>query len=889
MRQLRGWLLRFGGLFGKERRERELAEEMESHLQMHIEDNLRAGMNDVEARRQALIKLGGVEPTKELYRERRGLPFLETLWKDLRFAARMLRKNPGFTAVAALTLALGIGANTAIFSIVHAVILRPLPYKDSSRLVTFHTNTSMFPSFTLHLTWPAFQEIRAQAGSLEETAACWETDRTLTGTNQPAVLSTAGVSSGFFEQLGGRAERGRLLSDQDQRPGQDRVAVISNTLWRTRFANDPAVIGRQLILDKQVYTVVGVAAKGFAYPETAEVWLPLSLTPEVEQNPTFFAFEVLGKLRKGARLETLRAELGTIAPRLEQQLAKQKPDLAGDYKLSAETLLDNPVQDARESYLVLLAAATLVLLIACANLTSLLLARGWGRHREMAVRAALGASPGRLQRQCLVESCLLSLLGGAAGIGLAAGGVQVFRAIAPDGTVRLTEVSADWTLLWFALASSLVSGVVFGLAPARRAARMAPNDLLKEGTGGSIAGVSRFGNVLVVAEVALAFILLIGSTLMMQTLAHLLHQNPGFRTDHLLTFDLPQPPNGNEKESEGRAASQIARLKEMLAEVRRLPGVEDIVASDHGVLDGMMFSHAGLKLEGALPEEKVITEGIVSRYLSPGYFRTLGVALLRGREFEEHDAMGAPKVIIVNEAMAQKFWGTLDVMGKRISVSKDAKGSPEWNEIVGVAANVRDLFIQDEAEPEYFLALFQWGVGSHHLVVRTRTNPDALRESISRQIWASFPDQPVAHVTTLTRTIAESVGDQRLHTALLGIFAGIGLALALLGVYGVVSYSVARRTQEIGVRMALGAGQADVLRMVLRQGLTLVAVGATIGAAGALGAVRVITSELYGVKPSDPWTFSGAVVLTLIVGCLACWIPARRAMRVDPMVALRYE
>jgi predicted permease len=885
MRRLRGWLLRLGEVFRKDRRERELAAEMESHLQMHIEDDLRAGMSAAEARREALIKLGGIEQTKEIYRDRRGLPFLETVFQDLRFAFRMLRKNPGFTAIAVLTLALGIGANTAIFSIVNAVVLRPLPYKDSSRIVTFHTKTAMFPAFTLPLSWPAFQELRRQATPVEETAAYWETDRTLTGRDQPEVLGITGVSSGFFEELGGRAEEGRLLFEQDHQPGQDRVAVISNTLWRTRFAKDPAVIGRQLILDREIYTVIGVAANGFAFPEGSEVWLPLSLTPDIQQNQKFFRFDVLGKLRKGERLETLQAELTAIGERI----LKANPVLGKSYKLSAEPLLESRVQDARQSYLVLLAAATFVLLIACANLTSLLMARGWGRQREMAVRAALGATPGRLQRQGLVESCLLGLLGGAVGIALAAGLVQIFRAIAPGDTPRLGEISADWTLLWFALASSLVSGVVFGLAPARRAARMDPNDALNEGAGGSVRGTSRFGNALVVLEVALAFVLLIGSTLMMQTLAHLLHQNPGFRTDRLLTFDLPQPPQWNRKDSEGHAAGQIARLKDMLAQVRRLPGVEEVVASDHGLLNGMMYEHAGLQLEGALPEHSTETEGVVERYISTGYFRMLGISLVRGREFEDQDVRGAHRVIVVNETMARRFWGTLDVVGKRLSVSTDSQGAPEWNEIVGVVASARDVGIQDEAGPEYFLALFQLAVGSHCLIVRTQANPNALAGTISRQIWASYPDQPLTHVMTLTKTIAQSVGDQRMHTVLLGVFAGVGLALALLGVYGIVSYSVARRTREIGVRMALGAGQANVMRMVMRQGLTLVACGAAIGVAGALGAVHVIASELYGVKSNDPWTFSGGVALILIVGCVACWVPARRAMRVDPMVALRYE
>ena len=885
MKWLRTSLLRLGELFRKDRRDRELAAEMESHLQLHIDDNLRAGMSAVDARREALMKLGGVEQTKQVCREQRGLPLLETLWQDLRYAARMLRKNPGFTSVATLTLALGIGANTAIFSIVNATVLRPLPYKDSSRIVTFHTKTSMFPSFTLPLTWPAFQEVRSQSTLLEEASAYWQTDRTLTGSGQPEILPVTGVSTGFFEELGGRAELGRLLSEPDHTPGQDRVAVISNSLWRTHFANDPAVLGRKLVLDKEIFTVVGVATNGFAFPEGSQVWLPLSLTPEIQSNQMFFRFDVLGKLRKGEKLESLQAQLGPIGERI----ARDNPRLGKDYTISAEPLLQSRVQDARQGYLVLLAAATFVLLIACANLTSLLLARGWGRQREMALRAALGASPARLQRQGLVESCLLGLLGGAVGIALSTGLVQIFVAIAPADTPRLSEISADWTLLLFALGSSLVAGVVFGLAPARRAARMDPNDALKEGTGGNIRGNSRFGNAMVVVEVALAFVLLIGSTLMMQTLAHLLHQNPGFRTDHLLTFDLPQPPIADEKDAEARAAGQVAQVKNMLAQVRQLPGVEEAVASDHGLLNGMMYEHAGLRLEGALQEDSSVTQGVVTRYISPGYFRMLGMPLVRGREFEEQDARGAHKVVVVNETMARKFWGTLDVLGKRLSESLDPKDKPAWSEIVGVVADARDVGIQDKAGPEYFLALFQWTANSHCLIVRTQSNPDAMADTISRQIWSTYPDQPLTHVMTLSKTISESVGDQRLHTVLLGVFAAVGLALALLGVYGVVSYSVARRTQEIGVRMALGAGQATVLRMVLRQGLTLVACGAAIGIAGALAAVRVIASELYGVKSNDPWTFLAGAVLILIVGCLACWVPARRAMRVDPMVALRYE
>jgi predicted permease len=889
VRRIRAWFFRLAGLFQKETRDQELSSEMESHLQMHIDDNLRAGMSPGQARREAIMKLGGIEQTKETYRERRGLPFLETLFQDLRYGLRMLAKNPGFTATAVLTLALGIGVNTAIFSIVNAVILRPLPYKDSSRLVTFNLKTAMFPAFTLRPSWPAFQAIRAEAASIEQAVASWETDRTLTGTNQPAVLHVAGVSNDFFEELGTRPAVGRLLTEEDQNSSQDHVAVLSSALWRTRFASSPSAIGKKMILDNQVYTVVGVAAEGFAYPESAEVWVPISLSSDIAQNPTFFTFDVVGKLRKGARLDSLQAELAIIAERLGKELEKKKPNLKGSYKLSAESLLDNRVQDARKGYLVLWAAATLVLLIACANLTSLLLARGLSRHREMAMRAALGASPRRLRRQVLVESCSLALLGGLVGISVAAVGIQVFRAVAPPDTARLSEVSLDWTLLWFALGVSLLSGLIAGLSPARRAARLSPNELFKQSTGVGAASPSRFGNALVVVEVALAVILLTGSTLMVQTLAHLLYQNPGFRTDHLLTFDLPQPPNWDAHSADARATNQIARMKQIMADVRRLPGVQDVAASDHGVLNDLRFSNAGIKLEGVSAEKSNDPEGIVSRYLSPGYFQMLGISLVRGREFDEHDTRASSKTALVNEAMAQKYWGTLDVIGKRISVSTDDKGNPEWSEIVGVLANVRDLNIQEKAQPEFFLALFQWGVGSHHLVVRTRTNPDALTDTISRQIWASFPDQPLTHVMTLTRTIADTIGDQRMHTALLAVFAFLGLSVALLGVYGVVSYSVARRTQEMGVRMAFGAARGDVLRMILRQGLTLISLGAAIGTVGALGATRVLASELYGVTPTDRRSFLAVILLMLIIGCIACWFPARRSMQVDPLVALRYE
>jgi len=880
------WLRR---IFHKERSEKHLDAELRFHLERQVSDYIAVGMAAEEARRRAHLDFGGLESIKQQTRESRRGHLLETLLQDVRYAVRMLRKNPGFTFAVAVTLALGIGANTAIFSIVDAALLRPLPFKDSSRILNVSTMSAMFPTFSLGNSWPAFQQIRSQASSLEESAVYSQSDKTLTGQGAPAQLSVTIISDGFFEELGATAQQGRLLNLADQKPGDNFVAVLSDSFWRTRFGADPAILGRTLVLDRKPYTIVGVAAHNFSFPEKNDLWVPVALTPDIEHQPAFFMFQLLGKLRRGQKLGQLNAELATIAERL----IKDYPALKAGLSFTAEPLLESRVRNIRAAYIVLLGASTLVLLIACANLSSLLLARGSVRQREMALRAALGASRGRLLRQGLVESSLIALLGGALGMFLAAGGVRLFRVIAPSGTPRLNEISVDFTLLLFCLFSSLVAGFIFGLAPARRAARMDPNESLKEGTGTNLGAArtahqSKLGNTLVVVEVALAFILLIGSALMTQTLYNLLHQNPGFRTDHLLTFDLPSPSFSNDDDPK-LVEQQIARLKEILDHVRSVPGVEGVTASDHGLLTGMSMMQSNLQVEGEIPARNGEQRAAKARYIYPSYFQTLGIPLIRGREFDDHATKGAPSGVIVNETMAREYWGTVEVLGKRITSSQDEKGNPAWNEVIGVIADTRDVRIAAEPSPEYYLSMLHGGTGSIHLLVRTLADPDALADSVSRQIWSAFPDQPVTHLTTMSRAIAESVGDQRLRGVLLAVFAGIGFALALLGVYGVISYAVASRVQEIGIRMALGASPRDILRMILRQGLLSVAIGVILGAAGALVLARVIASQFYGVTPTDPATFLAATALVLIVACAACCIPARRAMRVDPIVALRYE
>jgi predicted permease len=881
------WLRR---QFQKKKSEQQLDAELRFHLEKQISEYVASGLTAEEACRRANLSFGALESVKEQSREARRASFLETLFHDVRYAARMLRKNPGFTLAAALTLALGIGANTAIFSIVNAVVLRPLPYKDSSRIVRVATHTVMFPTFSLGLSWLSLDRLRSQVSALEQTAAYTESDKTLTGIGAPSVVSVAGVTDGFFEELGTTAQIGRLLTEDETASGKHNVLVLSDTLWRTRFGADPHILGRTLILDKEPYMVVGVAARKFVFPPSAEAWQPFGSSVADRQNPAFFMLQTIGKLRRGESTEKLKAQLDAVAT----QMMKDYPALEGGYSFSTQPLLSSTLEDSRDAFLMLLAAATFVLLIACANLASLLLARGSGRQREMALRAALGASPMRLLRQGLVESCLLALLGGVLGVLLAMQGIDLFRAIAPPGTPRLNEISLDSTLLWFSLLTALVAGILFGVVPARRGARIDPNNALKEGSGTNLgtarsAGQSRLGTVLVTVEVALAFVLVVGSVLMTLTLSRLLHQDTGFRTDHLLSFDLPQPPVTIDENTDVLTKKQAAYLREIVEKIQSTPGVANVTVSDHGVLMGMMMMMGSLEVDGAIAAPSNGPRTASARYVYPRYFHVMGIPILRGREFSDADSGDSTKGVIVNAAMAREYWGGLDVLGKRISVSQDDKGKRAWNEVIGVVADAQEVNLRDKASPTYFFSMLQGGAGSIHVLVRTHTDPQALAATISGQIWATYPDQPVTHMMTMTQNMSQSVGNERLRSVLLVVFAGIGFALALVGVYGVISYSVSRRVQEIGIRMALGAAPGDVLRMVIGQGLLPVVFGVVLGVFASIGLTRLVASQLYGVKPTDPATFVGATALLLAVALLACWIPARRAMRVDPIVALRYE
>jgi putative ABC transport system permease protein len=830
--------------------------------------------------------MGGPEQVKEEVRDARAGAWLDQLWQDVRYAARLLRKNPSFTAVAVLTLALGIGANTAVFSIVNTTVLHPLPYKDADQLVDVHATTPLYPKFRLGLSWIAFAQVRDQVSAFEQVIATTRRKATLTGEGDPAQLQTATVSDGFFEFFGQTPQVGRFLVPQDQEDGKNQVVVLSDTLWRTRYGSDRGVIGRTLVLNKKPFVVVGVTKKGFDFPEDSELWCPLQLTKGDRENPTWLMFNTIGKLKPHTTLGQAQVQLDAIGDRLTHDYQ----DLKDGFKLPALSLVENSVRGYKSAYLMLLAAATLVLLIASANMASLLLARGWARQRELAVRAALGASRGRLLRQVLTESCLLALLGAVAGFVLAAGGIYLFRIVTPFDTPRLSAISVNLGMLWFALGSALFAGLVCGLAPARRASRLDPNSTMQEGATGSRGSTGsvrqlRLGNLLVVTEVSLAFLLLIGSVLTAKDLVRLLRVDTGFRTDHLLTMDLSL----ESPQTRDSAIRQEQDLSQILERIRHLPGVEDVAAADVGVLNNMMSLNSGLRFEGELPQDKRSTGMMHSRAVTPGYFKMLAIPVLRGREFAEQDIRGGERVAIVNESLAKGRWGTNDVIGKRMSISTDDKGNPIWIVIVGVVADTRDVSLESQPAMAYYTSLLQSGVGSHHFMVRTAGDPEALSGAVTHAIWSVLPEQPITHIYPLSQVISRSVGQPRMRVALLGLFAGIGLALALLGVYGVVSYTVIRRTREIGIRVALGAQRTNVLRMVLWQGLALGAIGVVIGTLGGMALAKVIATQLFELKATDPATYIGAALLMIGVACIACYIPARRAMKVDPIVALRYE
>jgi putative ABC transport system permease protein len=812
---------------------------------------------------------------------------METLWQDIRYGFRMLLKKPGFTAVAILALALGVGANTAIFSVVNGVLLRPLPFKDSDRLVRLGEWSKQVP--TMSISYPNFKDWREQNHVFEGIAATQFDSYNLTGADEPERLLGRNVSWNFFDVLGVTPAVGRSFREEEDHAGAPRVCVISNSLWQRRFSSDQKIVGKAVTLNGEPYTVVGVLPAGYRFGTQTDVFAPIGLGEASERmaprdnHPGIYA---VARMKPGVTFEQAEAEMKSIAARL----AAAYPKTNTGNGVTITPLREYFVGDIRTSLLVLLGAVGLVLLIACANVANLLLARAASRYREIAVRTALGASRFRIIRQLLTESLILGVISGTVGLLLAMWGVDVLRRASLDIIPTTADISLDRNVLFFTLGISLLTGVLFGLAPALQASKPELNEALKEGgrSGAESPARNRVRSLLVVAEVALSLMLLVGAGLLVRSFVQLLRTDPGFEPRNLLTFSLSYRVG----KDEGRKAANFFKAVE--ERIRALPGVEAVAVSNGVPMLGA--SETMVQIEGrpsAEPGKQLFT---VAYYPTKDFLKAMGIRLVRGRFFDEHDTQDSPLVAVIDEEFARLYFPGEDPVGKFF------EGSPEMNiphtEIVGVVAHVKnygldtpgpvqaELYRSREQVPDRFQPLLADRVS---LVVRTSGDPAAMAPAVRRAVQEIDPNQPVFNVNTMEQVLSDSVASQRLSMLLLSIFAAVAMTLAAVGIYGVMSYAVAQRTHEFGIRMALGAEGRDVLRMVVRQGMLLALAGVGAGLLGALALTRVMSSLLYGVSATDPLTFAGVPLVLACVALAACLIPARRATKVDPMVALRYE
>src|SRR6266540_3370246 len=875
MRKLRELFLRIGGLFNKQRKDRDLDDEIESHLQLHIEDNLRLGMTPDEARRQALIKLGGVESTKEAYRDQRGLPLLEVLWQDIRYGARQLRKNPVFTAVAVLTLALGIGANTAVFSVINATLLRPFPYENPERLIILQERNA--DGGLQDASYLNFADWRSQSASFESMAAQREGESfNFSGSGEPERLQGQIVSSNFFQTLGIRPYRGRNFVAEDDRPGAVTVTIMSYGFWQRRFGADESVLGKPITLNNQSFTVIGVTPANFQFRTVADVFVPIGLSAERfrlrGRDP---GVGVVARLKPAVSIAQAESELNAIAARLEQEY----PETNTGKRVRVESLHESFVGGTRLSLLTLLGAVGLVLFIACANVANLLLVRGAARQREMALRAALGAGRWRIVRQLFAESVLLAALGGVLGALLAYWGTSLITSYLPGGVPRLREADIDSTVFGFTLGLSLLAGVVFGMAPAWQASRANLTQTLQEGGRGSTGSRQRLRSALVVSEIALTLAVLVGAGLLIRSFWSLQQVDSGFDARNVLMMQI------SVKAGPGEGARIADFFEQLLQNVRGLPGVKSVAVAD-GLPILRDANWSPFNIEGRPPPEPGNQTWAIRYTVSSEYFQTLGIQLLKGREFTAQDTLNSPPVAIIDETFARQHFQNEDPVGLILALP-DGPGL----EIVGVVRHVKHAGLDERAagSPQFYLNFNQRRSSASHLLVRSIVDPLSLAGAVRDQVWALSKDQPVFNVRTMEQLVSESIAPRRFSALLMVIFGFVALVLASIGLYGMMSYSVSQRTSEIGIRVALGAQRRDVLRMVIKQAVGLALLGVVAGLVTALALARLLRNLLFGVGTADPLTFGVVAFVLLAVALLASFVPARRAANVDPMVALRHE
>ena len=866
-----------------------MTDEIQFHLDMLVEELVAGGMSPDEARAAARRQFGDVDRVRERCTEidtiredeMRRVEVLATIRQDLAFAARTLRKAPTFTLVALLTLALGIGASTAIYSVVQAVLLRPLPFQEPERLVQLWLSNPGQQVERSDISLPDFHIWRDETQAFSSLAAYRhsESGLALTGMGDPERLSTAYVTGDFFRTLGVSAARGRVLLPEEDSIGRNRVALLSHAAWMRLFGGDPAAVGRTLTLDGEPFAIVGIAPREFRYPaENVDLWVPRSVIPEsgIPSHRWNRVYAVIGRLAPGATMAQAQAEIRTFA----QRIADEFPDANAGYT----TVLTRPIREAivgdvRPALLVLLAAVGLVLLVSCVNVANLLLARGTTRARELAIRTALGAGRGRIVRQLLTESLVLAVLGGALGVALAAWGARALVALSAEYLPRAADVRLDAGVLLFALALSVLTGVAFGLVPALRTTSTDPQADLREGNRGSTegGGGQRLRLGLVAAEVALAVLLVIGAGLALRSFARLTNVHPGFEPEHTLVarFIL-------QAEQFDGSEEQLAAYDRMLERVRALPGVTAAGMTKNAPMRG-----TGEQRTFTIPGRPLPRQGeeptAMAHPVTPDYFRAMGIPLLEGEDMRIVPADTSALIVIVNEALARQHWPGESAVGKAIRI-----GDYDWR-VIGVVGDVRGAALDEPPEPVLYVPRVVMPRSVAALAVRTAGDPAALAPAVARAIREVVPDQPITEITPMSEIVADTVAAPRVLAVLLALFGLLALVLAVIGLYGVVSYVVSQRTQEIGIRMALGAEPRSVVRMMVRRGLAPIGIGLVAGIALALAATRLLRGLLYEVSPTDPATFAAVSAVLLLAATLAAWLPSRRAARIAPATALRGE
>ena len=883
MRKLRALWIRLRGLIGS--KSEDLNAELESHLQLHIEDNLRRGMTPEQARREALIKLGGIEQVRQAYRERQSLPRIESLGQDIRFGLRILWKSPGYTITAVLTLALGIGANTAIFSVVKTVLMAPLPYKDPGRIVAVWTANPVRGNQPLPSS-PGDFAIWKRSGIFEDLAPSYDDEKTLTGQGSPQFLIGYAVSANYLSILGVQPQLGRLYTNEEDKPGGPRVVLLSNHLWRATFNSDPSIVGKAITLDGKPYTVLGVMPPTFDYPSTVDLWNPIAMASSDFDNFDRTYVRILGRLRAGITLEAAQKEINA----LEAQTALTHPSTDKGNRIVLVPIRQQLDGDIRKPLLILLGAVGLVLLIACANTAGLALARNAERQKEISVRLALGATRLRLLRQFITESLILAIMGGTAGILFALAGTRLLLPLFPNDVANLqipkvTEIPIDGAVLLFALAITMISSFLFGVLPVLKATRSEVSDAMKESARSATASrrSNRSRSAIVISEVAISLILLTAAGLVVTSFQRVMNSDLGFQSDHVLALQVFLPLDRYPRTDQEK---RRALVNEAINKMSAVPGVKSAGATNFLPLIGF-WGTTNFLLHGQVPPKDGQLPEADNRVMTQGYMQTMDIPLFRGRAFTDADRNGSAQVAMINQAFARQYFKDKDPTGEELNLGTVDK--PDWWRIVGVSGDVKSFGQDQPTHADIYRPFDQDPFPLVAFVLRADTDPASMIKPAEQALWSVDPELPVFKAIPMDSLANQSLALRRASSVLIAGFAILALVLACIGIYGVMAYAVTQRTQEIGVRMALGAGRSDVLRLILSLGFRLILIGVAIGLAVALATTRLLTSLLFETTPLNPVIFSLAAALLVAIAILASYLPARRAASIDPINALRTE